>query len=118
MIGSGQSIAFIGAFLVGLGLGAEVDIIAYLASRYFGLRSFAEIYSLVFGAFALAGAFGPLMMGAGFDYTGSYRAPLVAFFAATLVAAALMTRLGPYRYHATRRGESELLLQVQAEARP
>jgi hypothetical protein len=48
-----------------LGLGAEVDIIAYLISRYFGLRSFAEIYSLVFGAFAVAGALCPLLMGVG-----------------------------------------------------
>ena len=64
-IGSAPSIAFAGAFLVGLGLGAEVDIIAYLISHYFGLRSFAEIYSLVFGAFAVAGALCPLLMGVG-----------------------------------------------------
>jgi MFS family permease len=44
MIGREPSIAFIGAFLVGLGLGAEVDMIAFLVSRYFGIRSFAEIY--------------------------------------------------------------------------
>jgi cyanate permease len=94
--------AFVAAFLVGLGLGAEVDMIAYLVSRYFGLRSFAEIYSVVFGAFALAGAFGPLIMGAGFDRTGSYSAPLLGFLLATVVATALMTRLGPYRYGASK----------------
>jgi cyanate permease len=94
--------AFVAAFLVGLGLGAEVDMIAYLVSRYFGLRSFAEIYSVVFGAFALAGAFGPLIMGAGFDRTGSYSGPLVGFLLATVVATALMTRLGPYRYGASK----------------
>ena len=115
MVGSALSIAYLGAFLVGLGLGAEVDMIAYLVSRYFGLRWFAEIYSLVFGAFALAGAFGPLLMGAGFDFTGSYRLPLVAFFAATLVAAVLMTRLGPYRYRANQRDETEQILPLQAE---
>ena len=93
-------IAFAGACLVGLGLGAEVDIIAYLTSRYFGLRAFGEIYSWAFAAFALAGAFGPLIMGASFDRTGSYRVALVIFLAATLVATSLMTRLGPYRYRA------------------
>ena len=116
MIGSTPSIAFLGAFLVGLGLGAEVDLIAYLVSRYFGLRSFAEIYSLIFGAFALAGAFGPLVMGAGFDLTGSYHAPLVAFVAATLVAAVLMTRLGPYLYRAGQVGENEQILPIQTAA--
>src|SRR5208283_90339 len=93
-------VAFAGAFLVGLGLGAEVDLIAYLISRYFGLRAFGKVYSSAFAAFALAGALGPLIMGASFDQTGSYRGALATFLVATLVAAVLMTRLGPYRYHA------------------
>jgi MFS family permease len=93
--------AFAGGFLVGLGLGAEVDLIAYLTSRYFGLRAFGEIYSSLFSAFALAAAFGPLIMGKSFDLTGSYRTPLAAFLVATLLAAGFMTRLGPYRYCTT-----------------
>ena len=100
---STPAIAFAGAFLVGLGLGAEVDIIAFLISRYFGLRYFAEIYSVAFGAFALAGAIGPLLMGTGFDRTGSYQRVLAAFFVATLLATVLLTRLGPYRYRASER---------------
>jgi MFS family permease len=97
-------VAFAGAFLVGLGLGAEVDIIAYLTGRYFGLRAFGEIYGFAFGVFALAGALGPLIMGASFDLTGSYRLPLIAFLAGTMIAVVLMTRLGPYAYRA---GESD-----------
>lgn len=99
-IATSVGILFAGAFLVGLGLGAELDLMAYLISRYFGLRAFAKIYSFAFAAFALAGALGPLIMGVGFDSTGSYRLPLASFCAATLVAAILMTRLGPYRYRA------------------
>jgi MFS family permease len=99
-MGGAAALVFVGAFLVGLGLGAEVDIIAYLISRYFGLRSFGKIYGFAFGAFLVAGALGPLLMGAGFDVTGSYHVPLAALFAATLIAAVLMTRLGPYRYGA------------------
>ena len=90
--------AFAGAFLVGFGLGAEVDLIPYLTGRYFGLRAFGKIYSSAFAVFALAGALGPLIMGAGFDKAGSYRGPLIAFAAATLLAAVLLTRLGAYRY--------------------
>jgi MFS family permease len=92
------SLLFAGALLVGLGLGAEVDFIAYLTSRYFGLRAFGKIYSLIFAAFGLSGALGPLIMGVGFDRTGSYRAPLRGFFFATLLATALMTQLGPYGF--------------------
>jgi MFS family permease len=101
--GAGTALMLAGAFLVGLGLGAEVDIIAYLTSRYFGLRSFGEIYGSAFTAFLLAGALGPLLMGKGFDLTGSYRAPLVALLASALAATLLITRLGPYRYQAGRR---------------
>jgi MFS family permease len=83
---------------VGLALGAELDIIAYLTSRYFGLRAFGAIYSLLVAAFAVAGALGPLAMGAGFDSTGSYRGTLIPFLLAALIAAVLMSRLGPYRF--------------------
>lgn len=112
-----RTAAFAGAFLVGLGLGAEVDLIPYLASRYFGLRDFGKVYSTLFAAFALAGALGPLIMGAGFDRTGSYSGPLVGFFLAILLATVLMTRLGPYRYLASEPEENHQV-QIQAEDRP
>jgi MFS family permease len=114
-IGNSKELGFAGAFLVGLGMGAEVDIIAYLTSRYFGLRAFGEIYGYAFGAFALAGGVGTFLMGAGFDTTGSYRTPLAGFFTATLVAIVLMTRLGPYRYSARRAAEIDPTLQLQTE---
>jgi MFS family permease len=96
----GGPLAFAGGFLVGLGLGAEVDLIAYLTSRYFGLRAFAKVYSLILAAFGLAAALGPLLMGARFDRTGSYRDPLITLLVAAVIAAILMTRLGPYRFGA------------------
>ncbi|MBV8833372.1 MAG: hypothetical protein JO108_29600 [Acidobacteriaceae bacterium] len=92
------SAAFAGAFLVGLGLGAEIDLIPYLTSRYFGLLHFGKVYSSAFAAFAFAGAIGPLIMGAGFDRTRSYRGPLAGFLFATLLASVLMALPGPYRF--------------------
>ena len=112
-----RATAFAAAFLVGLGLGAEVDLMPYLASRYFGLRDFGKVYSSLFAAFALAGALGPLIMGAGFDRAGSYRGPLIVFLAATLLASVLMTRLGPYRYRANEPEENHQV-HIQAEDRP
>ncbi len=102
--GAGGGLPLLAVFLVGLGMGAEADIIAYLTSRYFGLRSFGEIYGYLFATFTLAGALGPVLMGFGFDHLGSYRAPLLFFLAATLVATALLTRLGPYVYRAAEQG--------------
>lgn len=95
--GTVGGLMFVAVVLVGLGLGAELDLMAYMVSRYFGMRAFGEIYSYTFAVFALGGSVGPLLMGAGFDATGSYSLVLVAFGVAALTAAGLMMRLGPYR---------------------
>lgn len=97
-IGTPGPLLFAGAFLVGLGMGAEVDVIAFLVSRYFGLRALGVTFGLAFGAFVIAGGVGPLLMGIGFDLTGSYRTPLTGCFMAVLVATVLLARLGPYRF--------------------
>ena len=90
----------VAALLVGLGIGAEVDIIGYLTSRYFGLRSFGEIFGWIWAVFSVSGGLGAYLMGVGFDKTGSYKVPLAGFFCAALLSTLLMTRLGPYRYRA------------------
>jgi MFS family permease len=106
-VGSAGKVALLAAFLVGLGMGGEGDIIAYSVSRYFGLKAFGTAYGYAFGAFVLGGAAGVFLMGAGFDSTHSYTLPLGAFFFAMLIAAGLMSQLGPYRY-AARRAEPAL----------
>ena len=85
------------AVLVGLGSGAEFDILPYAISRYFGLRAFGEIYGYTFAAVTLGAAVGPLAMGVSFDATGSYSLALLSFAIATFTAAGLMMGLGPYR---------------------
>ena len=101
-IGGAGSVALAGAFLVGLGMGAEVDIIAFLMSRYFGLQSLGATVGFAFAGFVIAGGVGPLVMGFAFDRTGSYRLPLAAFGVAAIAAAVLVTRLPPYRFEAPR----------------
>jgi len=85
------------AFLIGVGEGAQLDVIPYMVSRYFGLTAFAEIYGYLFAVFTLGGVVGPMLMGKAFDAVSSYGLILAAFAVATLAASALMTRLGPYR---------------------
>jgi MFS family permease len=88
--------AFTGAALIGLGMGAEADVMPYLISRYFGLRSFSEIYGYAFTAYALAGAFGPLLMGWSFDHFHSYSAALLGLAAAMFAGAAVLASLPRY----------------------
>ncbi|MBV8865721.1 MAG: MFS transporter [Acidobacteriaceae bacterium] len=105
-IASSQELAFTAATFIGLGLGAEVDIMAFLTSRYFGLRSFGAIYGVIFGGFGLAGGVGTYLMGAAFDSTGSYALPLALCCVLTVIGAALMLCLRPYRYHVRPLSES------------
>ena len=93
-----MELAFIAAILIGLGVGGEGDVMAYLTSRYFGLRSFGAIYGFTFAGFVLGGGCGVYLMDITFDVTGSYVIALTLFTILSLVGAALMMRLGPYRY--------------------
>lgn len=36
------------ALLIGLSLGAEVDMISFLTSRYFGMKSYGRIYAVIY----------------------------------------------------------------------
>jgi MFS family permease len=83
------------ALLLGGSLGAEVDMLAYLTSRYFGLKCFAQIFGALFGAVLVAMGMGPVAFGLVFDMTGSYGAMLAVGAPACLVAAGLMLMLPP-----------------------
>ncbi len=93
------------AALIGASMGAEADIKPYLVSRYFGLRSFTELYGYAFSAYAVAGALGPGLMGLGFDRFGDYRLTITILAVTMAGASALMLRLPRYEL-ATPCGES------------
>jgi MFS family permease len=88
--------AYVAAILIGFGYGSESATIPYLVGRYFGLRSFGEIYSYLFITVPLGGALGPVLMGAVYDHRGSYRLALMICGVATVVAALAMLRLSSY----------------------
>lgn len=71
--------------LLGIGAGAESDLMGYLVSRYFGLKAFGAIFGWIFGALMVGSAIGPLLLGAGHDMFGSY-APSLVWCAVGLVA--------------------------------
>lgn len=83
------------ALLVGVAGGAEFDIAAYLASRYFGRRHYGRIYGCVFAAIqAGVGTAGLVFgLGAGRDYS----VPLATALAVSVGAAVLIPFAGPYR---------------------
>ncbi|PLK25510.1 MFS transporter [Novosphingobium sp. TH158] len=69
--GSALSIGVAAAF-IGFTLGAEVDVLVYLTTRYFGLRNFGGLYGGILAALSVGTAFGPLAASRVFDVWASY----------------------------------------------
>ena len=92
--GDAPGFAIPAALLLGLSMGAEIDLLAYLAGRYFGLKSFAVIYGLLFSAFLAGTALGPWAYGVAYDANGSYSLILVVG-AGCCALAAIVTGLLP-----------------------
>ena len=92
------NILLAGALLMGLGLGCEVGLNAYLVSRYFGLKSFGTLYGLTFGASNFGIGIGIFLMGWLRDLTGSYDVTLWVVGVTMTLAILCVLLLGPFRY--------------------
>jgi MFS family permease len=62
----------VAAALLGLTVGGEIDVIAYLTTRQFGLRSYGTIFGAMTSAMNIGTATGALLAGAIYDAQGSY----------------------------------------------
>ena len=89
-------VAAMAILLIGLGLGAEIDIVAYMVARYFGVRSFSTLYGLAVFFIALAAALGASMLGIAFDAHGNYDAALFVIAACFVAAGCCYLLLGRY----------------------
>lgn len=95
--GSGSTgILMLVALTIGLGFGAESDVIALFIARYFGQRCFGAIYGLLLAVFLVGASVGPALFGYGREWSGSYAAPMVAGAIVMAMACLLLGRLGPY----------------------
>ena len=84
--------ALASATLLGVGSGAESDLMAYLVSRYFGIKCFAEIYGFIYGALMVGTAIGPYLWGLTFDQSHSYQPALWAALGGIGVICLLLLR--------------------------
>jgi MFS family permease len=100
--GASGPFAFVAGLLTGLAAGAEVDVTAYLTSRYFGLRFFSGIYAWYYGAYSLGAGFGPLLTAAARDNFGAYTEALYAHATLLAIAAVLLAGLPRFTVPARR----------------
>ncbi|HUK59945.1 MAG TPA: MFS transporter [Stellaceae bacterium] len=92
-----------GALLCGVANGAEVDLMGFLVSRYFGLKAYGRVMGTMFGIFAASTGIGPFISTKSFDLYHSYVPAFHFYEAITVVAIILFALLGPYPFPAQHR---------------
>lgn len=99
MIGSSNvGLLFLGSVLIGLGLGAEGDVAAYMASRYFPKHSYGRVLGFVYFVYAQGAAFGIFLLGQAFRLTGTYVAVMWLIIGMVAIGIVCLLTMGPYRY--------------------
>jgi len=89
-------LAVMSAVVLGLATGAETDLIAFLAGRYFGMAHYGRIYGMLYVPFGLASSVSPAVYGWVRDTTGDYDAMLYVAMGLFVGGAALLLGLGRY----------------------
>jgi hypothetical protein len=87
-----------GTVLLGLGIGAEIDLMSFLLARYFGIKEFGSLHGLMFCSVLLGNFAGASLLGWSHQELGSYGPAFIVFEIMLALACLLLMRLGPYRY--------------------
>jgi MFS family permease len=97
MLGQGLAVGSVAAVLMlGAALGAEFDIMAYLAARYFPPGAYGRVYGPIFGVSVVVSGLSPLVLGGLYDSAGDYRLGYGLTTAAFVAAIPCFLALGRY----------------------
>lgn len=117
LLGSGieEPVPLIGALLCGLANGAEIDLMGFFVSRYFGLKAYGSIMGTMFGIFAGSTGIGPFISTHSFDLYHSYSPAFKLYELLLVVGIAIFLMLGTYRFPAVQR-RLEVVREEEASA--
>lgn len=88
--------AVVAALLIGFAAGAELDLMAFFAARYFGLAHYAKIYSILYAILAVGSGTAPMLFARVFDLTSSYEISFMIAAGLFLFGAVIALALGRY----------------------
>lgn len=88
--------AAVASFALGFAAGAELDLLAFLAARYFGLAHYAKIYAILYAALAVCSGSAPMLFAAVFDLTSSYDWSFAIAAILFVIGSGIMLLLGRY----------------------
>jgi MFS family permease len=90
--------ALLAAMGIGLAVGGESDVIAYLVRRYFGMREYSRIYGTFFSFFGAGASLGPFATSWGVAHSsGGYGTVLWYHVTALIVTVLLLFAFRPYQ---------------------
>jgi MFS family permease len=89
-------VAFLAAAFIGISMGAEIDMLAILTGRYFGVENFGRIYGILFTSFLIGTSIGPVAYGMAYESLGSYTWVLLLSIGLMLASALMTARLPRY----------------------
>lgn len=89
---------YVAIICVGLGIGAETDLLTYTMSRYFPAAALGRALGAVWIFWAWGNATGVFLGSLSFDLTGSYDWAMIAFALLAIVSSVTALRLGPYTF--------------------
>lgn len=84
------------ALLIGFAAGAELDLMAYFAARYFGLAHYSKIYGILYAILAVAGGVAPMLFARVYDVTASYETSFLVATGLFVFGALIVLALGRY----------------------
>jgi predicted MFS family arabinose efflux permease len=88
------TVAVIAAIIIGVALGSEVDVMAFMTARHFGTLRYGTIFGVIAGLWSLATAIGPYLVNRVYDTTGSYVLAIEAAIPLFAITSLLMFTLG------------------------
>lgn len=98
IMSSSVGLLFLASVLIGLGLGAEGDVAAYMCSRYFPKHSYGRVLGFIYFLYAQGSAFGIFLLGQIQGATGSYQSGALPIILLVAVAIICLLFMGPYRF--------------------
>lgn len=93
---AGMSAALLVAVVIGVSGGAEFDVLAYLAAKYFGLRHYGLVFGTLVGLLACGAGLGPMLGAQMYDHFSNYFNMLLIVGPMFALAGLLIGTLGAY----------------------
>lgn len=100
ILGTGAGNPVLGTVLLGAGIGAEIDLMSFIVSRYFGVRYFGSLHGFMFSFAAFGNFIGSSALGWSFEMLHSYGPAFILFEMLLAIAIVIFASLGPYAYPA------------------